>query len=353
MFPNLQTETLLAIWRFSGGSTFAAVEQALAAGNGVGPFAEAPERPPHLRYVAANGSPSAQSALGTPPPTMTSLGDSLETASQHHGTPPPLLVDLGSSHERGRQQPSSRTRAPLKLLLPSPLPSVSSWTTSGSVVGAMPKEEQLPPFTPRVSANIPGRTPRGGHPPNPYIMHSGELSILNELQLPRRGSRIALHPEFLRIPSGGTAAATPCSPAGEDVFVGIRTDPPPDQRGSFDRSVSWSSNLLKTHHTPEQGEGEVWVGGAEGLMLPGKSDWSAGSITTGNRTEWDSGTSAAVLTASSFEVVSAFPPGTCYRVAVDKGVTGLGIMLKLVGRRFVIYGLQPLADGSPGGAEVR
>ena len=60
-----------------------------------------------------------------------------------------------------------------------------------------------------------------------------------------------------------------------------------------------------------------------------------------------------VETASAAERIAAFRPGTRFRVAVDKGLTGLGITVKEIRGRFFVYKLQALADGSPGAAEVR
>lgn len=60
-----------------------------------------------------------------------------------------------------------------------------------------------------------------------------------------------------------------------------------------------------------------------------------------------------VETATAAGRIAGFRPGTRFRVAVDKGVTGLGITVKEIRGRFFVYRLQPLADGSPGAAEVR
>lgn len=60
-----------------------------------------------------------------------------------------------------------------------------------------------------------------------------------------------------------------------------------------------------------------------------------------------------VETASSADRIAAFMPGTRFRVAVDKGVTGLGITVKEIQGHFFVYRLQALADGSPGAAQVR
>lgn len=60
-----------------------------------------------------------------------------------------------------------------------------------------------------------------------------------------------------------------------------------------------------------------------------------------------------VETASAAERIAAFRPGTRFRVAVDKGLTGLGVTVKEIRGRFFVYKLQTLADGSPGAAEVR
>lgn len=302
-----------------------------------------------------------------------------------------------------------------------------------------------------------------------YVIGSGELGLLNELQIPRRGAAVPLARGFLRLPSrsatlSGDSGVSEPPPAmeplvpvvDEDLLTGsgdplsTESDDHPDDRlkdlpgdrlseqPGGDRSgspgvlfspmlattrgaVVWKRHsqvntagstsddrqsrsavtsvgvtgghpLSLEEHPPagsaggsvqmqvrDSGEDNVWVDSSEDdqMRKPRSSrgevprfprgvsgDPSDGSVGAGaggrppparSGSVWvgDSASPVHVVeTASAAERIAAFRPGTRFRVAVDKGLTGLGITIKEIRGRFFVYKLQTLADGSPGAAEV-
>lgn len=302
-----------------------------------------------------------------------------------------------------------------------------------------------------------------------YVIGSGELGLLNELQIPRRGAAVPLARGFLRLPSHSATSSgdsgvfepppsmEPLVPVVDEDLLTRPGDPlgaesvdQPDDRLTDlpgDRlsekpggSRSGSSSVLFSPMLPttrgavvwkrhsqvntagstsddrqspsavpstgvtgghplsleenpavgsaggsvqmqvrDGGEDNVWVdGSADDKMrkprsgrgqvtrfprgLSGEpSDASVGAGARGrppparSGSVWvgDSASPAHIVeTASAAERITAFRPGTRFRVAVDKGLTGLGITIKEIRGRFFVYKLQTLADGSPGAAEV-
>lgn len=261
-----------------------------------------------------------------------------------------------------------------------------------------------------------------------YVVGPGELGLLNELQMPRRGAIVPLAHDFLRVPHGvnppspveaasqplivlddddrlgkpgrtfspilppsrdsttsngnrdssvGSAEATPkCRPPPSPVTrplparVDVGLPFGPEERPPVDSSTDAKPRLrvrggdrspALADYDSEEGEvreprssrkgkriarsfgGEQSVGGADAKPLArGGSVWG-GELSRAAHT---------VETASAAERIAAFRPGTRFRVAVDKGVTGLGITVKEIRGRFFVYRLQTLADGSQGAAEV-
>lgn len=300
--------------------------------------------------------------------------------------------------------------------------------TSGETAGSVQQQQ-----APKQQKELPWESKAG------YVMGQGELGLLNELQLPRRGAMVQLPADFLILPrpfrpfeavgakpSRGlvptispiakkrTAAQTPVENTHDTV--------PPDIEGK---------RLSADKHTVDDGDGRSPgragdIGGndrdpadpakftridpslsplplptVDGVPVPQYSDppleeevasidevrrkpqleTQQGEQAEANRTRAEergrrkllldeSGDSSSlyenfgnvpsgflagrrkVETASSAERVAAFPPGTRFRVAVDKGATGLGITVKEIQGRFFVYRLQALPDGSPGAAEV-
>lgn len=295
-----------------------------------------------------------------------------------------------------------------------------------------------------------------------YVIGSGELGLLNELQIPRRGAAVPLARDFLRVPSQSVASSgdsgmfEPPPPAMEPLVPlidedrltgsGERLSERPDYRlseqsgdrtseqadgrlGSPSRlfspilpsargSVVWKRHIqmdtadstlddrqprsalrpvgvtgglpLTPDEHPAVGsagdnfEMQVRGGGEVNDRVDGSADEykrkphsSRGQVTRiprclGGEPSVEAGAGArpppgrggsgwvgdlaspahVVETASAAERIAAFRPGTRFRVAVDKGLTGLGITIKEIRGRFFVYRLQTLADGSPGAAEV-
>lgn len=268
-----------------------------------------------------------------------------------------------------------------------------------------------------------------------YVIGSGELGLLNELQMPRRGAVVPLPEDFLRVPVGSSQPATPPATAAEPLIVldpdGGSSEPncvPSPTLASVRGSAVWDDesrrgdpassspgasfggrqfrspaknkppvkasptllrNVGESQATAESADAKPQmkvVGGDrnDGVRVgdsPGKEAWanrSSGqrkkSVPTALRGEptpasrkgnsrpparggsaWGAGTGSTALkveTASAAERIASFRPGTRFRVAVDKGVTGLGITVKEIRGRFFVYKLQSLADGSQGAAEV-
>lgn len=240
------------------------------------------------------------------------------------------------------------------------------------------------PFLDR--ADEPGRAPQ----PLPweskagYVMGSGELGLLNELQLPRRGASVALDPDFLRIPAsreadgppgaeapgvldGGLDAALAGSAEATPAFGARGHAGIPDPDGNTpgwkppDLSLIRSTSVDPVLKSKAISVDEVRRKGCDGL--PDESGVGVGAPRYGGEADQEGefdmsglrGVVAAgrrVETASSADRIARFPPGTRFRVAVDKGVTGLGITVKEIHGRFFVYRLQTLPDGSPGAAEV-
>lgn len=269
-----------------------------------------------------------------------------------------------------------------------------------------------------------------------YVIGSGELGLLNELQMPRRGAIVPLDRDFLRLPrhlfastddfgnlESPRPAAEPLVPLNDDVRLrepGRRFSPilPSALNSAASERDSRSSGTVSTPDDwPPQPplqrppyrppparaaalhpEEDTLVGSADvraQMKLPEgdgsdsvRADLGAGERTRGGRgrrgkatlfqedmrghstvrnadasppvrtgsvfdAELLAGAARKVETASAAERIAAFRPGTRFRVAVDKGLTGLGITVKEIRGRFFVYKLQTLADGSPGAAEVR
>lgn len=224
-----------------------------------------------------------------------------------------------------------------------------------------------------------------------YVVGSGELGLLAELQMPRRGGAVVLPEDFLRMPGLSTSSATAGTPATavikkrggqnaseeggasvetlidldfDDDVGGHENELKSDQPGSVvpstrgNNRVNAKLNFLGSHPLEEtddrsaREEGDR-LGTDTGESSEDYADANQSLNETGHK--W-CGTQMApaqdVETASAAERIAAFRPGTRFRVAVDKGVTGLGITVKDVGGRFFVYKLQALPDGSPGAAEV-
>lgn len=244
-----------------------------------------------------------------------------------------------------------------------------------------------------------------------YVIGPGELGLLNELQLPRRGTIVTLAPDFLRLPpvrsSQGIDSPLSLSPL-MPIAKGSRDAP--DQRGYG----SGIPNLVHDVHSTTRGRGahdeEIrdfltgddtesikWTTSPDSdlesssVAVPVAADLGvqeesisidevrrrpslrlsvdaeesrlfrrSGRIShgygfdppAGRRHEVTPPGRTVVETASSADRIARLPTGTRFRVAVDKGVTGLGITVKEIRGRFFVYRLQALADGSPGAAEV-
>lgn len=254
-----------------------------------------------------------------------------------------------------------------------------------------------------------------------YVIGSGELGLLDELQKPRRGAVVPLATDFLRLPD---------SPSGVGNGVLLETEPliimddngDPDMkpqaqlspmvplltaRGGLRRkgngiskynneigtpratslrepynanaNPNWNSDMLPVSNddarlsvessdsgwagsrTEEATLGEVRNGRA--ILLPTAFAEGPTVNDLNSRPPVRGGYSGLngehlipvrnIETASSAHRIATFRSGTKFRVAVDKGVTGLGITVKEVRDRFFVYKLKALADGSPGAAEVR
>ena len=273
-----------------------------------------------------------------------------------------------------------------------------------------------------------------------YVIGSGELGLLNELQMPRRGSIVPLDRDFLRLPRRSVAATDGFesleSPLAGEPLVPVKDDrrmsepgylfspivPSARQPATWERDNSETSSMTlgdrppqppqppsqRPPHRPPPARAAIGLPGApEENTLVGSADAkaemklaggdndsnaraensAAGERTRGPRFrgkatlfqedmrgqstvrsadarppvragsvfggELASAAARKVETASAAERIAAFRPGTRFRVAVDKGLTGLGITVKEIRGRFFVYKLQALADGSPGAAEVR
>lgn len=216
-----------------------------------------------------------------------------------------------------------------------------------------------------------------------YVVGSGELGLLAELQMPRRGGSVVLPEDFLRMP--GTAPSSAIAGTSATAVIkerdgeedGVSVEPLIDL--DFDDDVGGHEDEFKSDHPGSvvpstRGNNRVNTK----LNFPGSHpleeteegssreerdplEESSGDYADANQSLHDTGhiwcgTQMApaqdVETASAAERIAAFRPGTKFRVAVDKGVTGLGITVKDIGGRFFVYKLQALPDGSPGAAEV-
>lgn len=229
-----------------------------------------------------------------------------------------------------------------------------------------------------------------------YVIGSGELGLLSELQMPKRGLAVALPPEFLRlpIPTGYAREGRDSPPPGAasnqlidlndddhwepsvgairtqnyrtEFYAGVAANPRGDGTGSVTR-VRQAQPVSKG----VRGEDIRKVDGLfEARDHPGSiaaadarpnASGSNGRGVMGGTTAASTGTFLGapitpvrdVETASAAVRIAAFRPGTRFRVALDKGSTGLGITVKEIRGRFFVYRLQALPDGSPGAAEVR
>lgn len=230
-----------------------------------------------------------------------------------------------------------------------------------------------------------------------YVIGSGELGMLSELQMPRRGSAVSLPPEFLRLPiptgyapDGEGNSPPTAAPTSQLIYL----DDDVDDDYWREPSVEVRADLaVNTTATTSSGGGAGSANRAQQTQQPALKDvtggdsrttalfeprYLSGSIASADARPHASGsngrggvtggTAAAstgtflgapitpvrdVETASAADRIAAFRPGTRFRVAVDKGSTGLGITVKDIRGRFFVYRLQALPDGSPGAAEVR
>ena len=304
-------------------------------------------------------------------------------------------------------------------------------------------------FTP-TSVGAASTTPGGGdngHKKLPwegkearYVIGSGELGLLNELQMPRRGAVVPLDRDFLRLPKSSIAAiegfgsreSPPLAAAGEPLVPagdGRRMSepghlfspvvprpasaawkrdsetsstastlddrppqppslrPPPKARAAAGLPGRHGGDTAAVGSADAKAEGKTKGADSDSDSEGARTEKSAGERTLGPRVrgkatlfqedmrgvstvcsadarppvktgsvfggELAGAASRKVETASAAERIAAFRPGTRFRVAVDKGLTGLGITVKEIRGRFFVYKLQALADGSPGAAEVR
>lgn len=308
-------------------------------------------------------------------------------------------------------------------------PTESAATTAGSTQQLQQKQKQK---------QLPWETKAG------YVMGPGELGLLNELQLPRRGAIVPLPPDFLRIPPPLRALeGRGASSEGLQLkFSPIETRRVTRPRGEngldmtfFDVQQSKSSDKNVDedggHHPPDEGDGGSGGGGGGDSVDPAKRTRVDPSLAplalppadmaplrdplmeeeiasvdevrrkplletdgveevhaedkrprkvldaaetlgrSSDRNSWPEqngdgplyssfgsmrgivGAVRKVDMATSADRIAALPPGTRFRVAVDKGVTGLGITVKEIQGRFFVYRLQTSPDGSPGAAQVR
>lgn len=248
-----------------------------------------------------------------------------------------------------------------------------------------------------------------------YIIGSGELGLLNELQLPRRGAVVTLAPGFLRLPLSPIVSLEPDSKVEDDGTGTPPTVEPliyldddggtgpaqlspivPPSRGRvlkdggsvshIDKVVGRGTTLLEAAaragaprphslkgpystsmnarlQQQKRGRDDVRADNGAGKTrepYPKRGDVERESTRTNSKPEVGGGKTrrgrrVALRNAggdSSADRIAAYRPGTKFHVAVDKGVTGLGITVKELNGRFFVYGLQMLADGSPGSAEV-
>lgn len=278
---------------------------------------------------------------------------------------------------------------------------LSSMDNDIALPSTPPPEERGPGGTPRMTgASVPllvgdtAWTSNNGQQKLPlksdsgqYVVGSGELGLLAELQMPRRGGAVVLPEDFLRMPGTAASSATAGTQAtafmeerdgGEsgasveplidldfdDNIGGHNDEFKSDQPGLVVPStrsknrVNAKLNFLGNHPLEET---EDRSSREEGDCLGTGTEESSGDYADENQSLNETshlwcGTQMApaqdVETASAAERIAAFRPGTKFRVAVDKGVTGLGITVKDIGGRFFVYKLQTLPDGSPGAAEV-
>lgn len=218
-----------------------------------------------------------------------------------------------------------------------------------------------------------------------YVMGSGELGLLNELQLPRRGSVVALAPDFLRVPrveergdpltaalrdggshgrevaadaSSATRISTPSSDGNQVIDHPLGTEytkwKSANQMNEPSTLVAPASDskvirVAEVRRRPQEGQSttqgaDVWETASRRGRSPGGHEFLGlrDVIATGRHIE----------NASSADRIAQFPPGTRFRVAVDKGETGLGVTVKEIQGRFFVYRMVPLPDGSLGAAEV-
>lgn len=257
-----------------------------------------------------------------------------------------------------------------------------------------------------------------------YVIGSGELGLLTELQMPRRGSIVPLPPDFLRCPTIASAIVSPARSGGEkhatelpawtpEPLIELEPDGDsldlepsqlnpivPSTRSAdvhtplFGQRARAGADLIWSLEEPARGDANApqslrgpTVDSAEDARPPilrGRNDWVGDAVPKGDllptektfvpgaRAGKEAGPStmpslrvgsngwgaqlspvvADVETASAAHRIAAFSPGTRFRVAVDKGVMGLGITIKEIRGRFFVYRLQTLPDGSPGAAEV-
>lgn len=351
----------------------------------------------------------------------------------------------GAPHERWEGAPSVLPTFTRPTLVPQTSTSTPSSSTSyqaalesrrpSSTAGFTPTSAGAASTTPGAGDNGQKRLPWEGKEAR-YVIGSGELGLLNELQMPRRGAIVPLDRDFLRLPNRSVADSnlfgnldpppppppapepllsldgvrrlggsgrlfSPTAPSArtsaawkrdESTVVDDRQPPrPPSERPPAARATSvgllgrpvedapvGSADARAQAKLPEGGSNSVRADKSEGertreprgrgkaTLFGERTDVSgepaicsadasasppagAGSLFGGQLAS----AARQVETASAAEQIAAFRPGTRFRVAVDKGLTGLGITVKEIRGRFFVYKLQTLADGSPGAAEVR
>ncbi|CAM9306125.1 unnamed protein product [Hapterophycus canaliculatus] len=390
MFPAIPRQTLASIWQNCEGDFLVALDEALA----ISSLGTASEQARLDDYVA-NKAPREVRGHASSLLTSTSGRPSLRS-DMSAGT-------LSSSTGYETAVESRRSSATTGLN-----------TTCAGTETATPVEESG-------SQKLPweGKEER-------YVVGPGELGLLNELQMPRRGAVVPLAHDFLRVPTGlnppslVAAASQPLTVLDDDDRFGkpCRTFSPilPPSRGgavsntnreasassaeaTFDcrlppspvtrslparvdvrlpfgpgerppvesagekprlRVRGGDSNPALMDYDSDEGKTRETRNTRPGKLIPRSlgGEQSIGSMDTKpparGATVWGGELSRAahkVETASAAERIAAFRPGTRFRVAVDKGVTGLGITVKEIRGRFFVYRLQTLADGSQGAAE--
>eukprot|EP00903_Cladosiphon_okamuranus_P005644 g5610.t1 len=402
MFPDIPQQTLTSILQSCGGSVSTAVDEAL---------------------------------------TLTSLGNGTTLAQARQGGSPAS----DAPHERWEDASSVLPGFTRPTLAPQTSVTTLSSSTGYETAVDTRRSSSTAGFTP-TSVGAASTTPGegdSGHKKLPwegkearYVIGPGELGLLNELQMPRRGAIIPLDRDFLRLPKRSDAAidgsGKPDSPLslGAEALVPESDERQMSEHGHLfspivakntsaarkrdSETSSTTSTLddrksqppqLRPPHRPPPGraaagipgrpeEDDTLVSSADAKAwekLPGgdsdggRGDKSAVERTPGLRVrgkaslfqedmrgqstvcsadatppvkagrvfggELASAAARKVETASAAERIAAFRPGTRFRVAVDKGLTGLGITVKEIRGRFFVYKLQALADGSPGAAE--